>query len=323
MINLSKMTKQKIDSPEMLTAARGIREGQKYVNLMWDAGFKAVYADRQNKPLLISLLNMVLPDDVRVHDITDYLDREQSPDTVYGKKVILDLVCRDSEGNIFSVEVQRLLDRHFFKRCVYYGSRHYSNQLRRGQKYGTLNPVYVIAFLEEKIVHEDESLWDSDNLISCYRFAERRTNEEADSTIMITFAELGRFTKRACECSTERDKVFYWFKHSWMSDFLPEYPDGGSGTVTELVRATEIAAFSPEKKAIYDSDIMNELDIINNQQILYEQGLAEGVQKGREEEREEVAKKLLDKMDIDEISGITGLSRERVRELASLQQALA
>ena len=53
-----------------------------FVNLLSDAGFKAVYADPANKSLLISLLNAVLPDDVRVSDIIEYRDREQPPETI-------------------------------------------------------------------------------------------------------------------------------------------------------------------------------------------------------------------------------------------------
>ena len=41
-------------------------------------GFKAVYADKGNKPLLIHLLNLVLPVGVVVKDIVEYRDRERS-----------------------------------------------------------------------------------------------------------------------------------------------------------------------------------------------------------------------------------------------------
>ena len=51
-------------------------QGGTFVNLMRDSGFKAVYADKDNKQLLIELLNFFLPEDVRVSDIEAYLDRE-------------------------------------------------------------------------------------------------------------------------------------------------------------------------------------------------------------------------------------------------------
>ena len=39
----------------------------------------------------------------------------------------------------------------------------------------------------------DESLWGSDDIVSCYRFTESRTGEFAPETILCIFAELGRF----------------------------------------------------------------------------------------------------------------------------------
>ena len=52
-------------------------QGSTFVNLMRDSGFKAIYADKDNKQLLIELLNFFLPEDVKVSDIEMYLDREQ------------------------------------------------------------------------------------------------------------------------------------------------------------------------------------------------------------------------------------------------------
>ena len=46
-----------------------------FVDLLSDTGFKLVYANPANKSLLINLLNIVLPDDMRVSDIVEYRDR--------------------------------------------------------------------------------------------------------------------------------------------------------------------------------------------------------------------------------------------------------
>jgi len=44
----------------------------RFVPLMSDAGFKAVFAYRSNKELLIGLLNHLLPEGVVVRDIVEY-----------------------------------------------------------------------------------------------------------------------------------------------------------------------------------------------------------------------------------------------------------
>ena len=158
-------------------------EERVFVDLLSDSGFKAVYADPANKHLLINLLNNVLPDDVRVSDIVEYRDREQQTDTIFSKKTILDLVCRDSAGNIFGIEVQKKVDKDFAKRCVYYASGQYHSQLSSGGRYSELHPVYELAFLEEKYPHRDESEWDSEHIVSHYHLTEKRTGESLCSTI--------------------------------------------------------------------------------------------------------------------------------------------
>ena len=94
----------------------------RYVDLTLDAGFKAVFADKGNKELLIGLLNVLLPPEARVGDILEYLDRETGPDFLGGKSTRMDLVCRGEDGRRFIVEMQREPETAFFERCVYYGS---------------------------------------------------------------------------------------------------------------------------------------------------------------------------------------------------------
>ncbi|MCI5483015.1 MAG: Rpn family recombination-promoting nuclease/putative transposase [Bacteroidales bacterium] len=220
-----------------------------FVDLLSDAGFKLVYANPENKSLLINLLNIVLPEFVRVSDIVEYRDREQTPESIFGKKTILDLVCKDSAGNIFSIEVQRKIDSEFGKRCVYYASGQYHSQLQRGQGYEELHPVFEIAFLEEQVPHKDEEYWNTDNIISRYHIAEMSTGERLDSTFFIIFAELGRFTKRAEECVTVKDRLFYWFKHASELKDAPMWAE--EPELSALMTATQIAAFPPEKKETY------------------------------------------------------------------------
>ena len=215
-------------------------KNQVYVDLLRDSGFKAVYADPQNKHHLINLLNNVLPEGVIVSDIVEYRDREQMQDSVYSKKTVLDLVCRDDQGRVFSVEVQRDADWSMFKRCVYYASQQYHWQLLEAEEYEALAPVYEIAFLKEKIPHDDEAAWDTDHIISQFGFVENRTGEFAPPTIFITFVEMGRFTKSEAECKSYRDRLFHWMKNGGMMKEEPEYT-GNDREMQGLVEAARIA----------------------------------------------------------------------------------
>lgn len=184
------------------------------MNLRSDVGFKAVFADRNNKDILIGVLNQILPPEARIEDIKEYSDREQRRDVPYGKKTVLDLVCVDRDERTFVVEMQASEEDFFFERCVYYASGLYHLELSDGVRYKGLRPVYVVSFLNYRLRHDDESLWDTDHFISHWRFTEKRTGMVADQTISVIFVEMTLFTKTLEECVTEFDRLFYIFKNS-------------------------------------------------------------------------------------------------------------
>ena len=258
-----------------------------FVNLRSDVGFKAVFADRNNKDILIGVLNQILPPEARIEDIKEYSDREQRRDVPYGKKTVLDLVCVDRDDRTFVVEMQASEEDFFFERCVYYASGLYHLELSDGVRYKGLRPVYVVSFLNYRLRHDDESLWDTDHFISNWRFTEKRTGMVANQTISIIFVEMTLFTKTLEECVTEFDRLFYIFKNSDGFQRIPEWIEEAGGISRRLAEACEVAAFDKEKKLKYEIDKMNEWDIQAQKEYAVRKGLEEGLQKGLREGREE------------------------------------
>ena len=258
-----------------------------FVNLRSDVGFKAVFADRNNKDILIGVLNQILPPEARIEDIKEYSDREQRRDVPYGKKTVLDLVCVDRDDRTFVVEMQASEEDFFFERCVYYASGLYHLELSDGVRYKGLRPVYVVSFLNYRLRHDDESLWDTDHFISHWRFTEKRTGMVADQTISVIFVEMTLFTKTLEECVTEFDRLFYIFKNSDGFQRVPEWIEEAGGISRRLAEACEVAAFDKEKKLKYEIDKMNEWDIQAQKEYAVRKGLEEGLQKGLREGREE------------------------------------
>ena len=308
----------------------------RYVDLTLDAGFKAVFADRGNKELLIGLLNILLPPEARVGDILEYLDRETGPDFLGGKSTRMDLACKGEDGRRFIVEMQREPETAFFERCVYYGSGVYRAGLPRGGRYGDwLHPVYVVGILNYSLPHDDESLWDSDNMVSCYRFIESRTGELAPDTILCIFAELGRFGKSAAECADDRDALFWLFRHSGVMDSLPEELRH-SRLAEGITDACELAGFPADKKTLYEKDMITELDmVLRNDYARKEgeaigeargraegkaEGMAEGEARGKAEgkaeEQSAIARRMLKAgLPLNVIAECSGLSEDEVRKL--------
>ena len=304
-----------------------------FVNLRSDVGFKAVFADRNNKDILIGVLNQILPPEARIEDIKEYSDREQRRDVPYGKKTVLDLVCVDRDDRTFVVEMQASEEDFFFERCVYYASGLYYLELSDGVRYKGLRPVYVVSFLNYRLRHDDESLWDTDHFISHWRFTEKRTGMVADQTISVIFVEITLFTKTLEECVTEFDRLFYIFKNSDGFQRIPEWIEEAGGISRRLAEACEVAAFDKEKKLKYEIDKMNEWDIQAQKEYAVRKGLEEGLQKGlqkglregreegleqgREETRLSIARKLFEAgTPVDVIVNCTGVDDGTIASFA-------
>ena len=296
-----------------------------FVNLRSDVGFKAVFADRNNKDILIGVLNQILPPEARIEDIKEYSDREQRRDVPYGKKTVLDLVCVDRDDRTFVVEMQASEEDFFFERCVYYASGLYHLELSDGVRYKGLRPVYVVSFLNYRLRHDDESLWDTDHFISHWRFTEKRTGMVADQTISVIFVEMTLFTKTLEECVTEFDRLFYIFKNSDGFQRIPEWIEEAGGISRRLAEACEVAAFDKEKKLKYEIDKMNEWDIQAQKEYAVRKGLEEGLQKGmqkglqkgREETRLSIARRLFEAgTPVDVIVNCTGVDDGTIASFA-------
>ena len=303
------------------------------MNLRSDVGFKAVFADRNNKDILIGVLNQILPPEARIEDIKEYSDREQRRDVPYGKKTVLDLVCVDRDDRTFVVEMQASEEDFFFERCVYYASGLYYLELSDGVRYKGLRPVYVVSFLNYRLRHDDESLWDTDHFISHWRFTEKRTGMVADQTISVIFVEMTLFTKTLEECVTEFDRLFYIFRNSGGFQRIPEWIEEAGGISRRLAEACEVAAFDKEKKLKYEIDKMNEWDIQAQKEYAVRKGLEEGLQKGlqkglregreegleqgREETRLSIARKLFEAgTPVDVIVNCTGVDDGTIASFA-------
>ncbi len=290
---------------------------QIYVNPLSDAGFKALLCDPANKPVLIGMLNAFLPPDRTVEDL-EYATTEIPGLTLAGKASRVDLRCTDTRGRSFIVEVQRSPQPNFFRRCVYYASRIYALGARRGdgQRYDIL-PVYLVALLDRGFgFRRDPSEWEG-RYVSRYTFREKETGQVEDETISIIFVELDRFGKEEFgECAGAAEEWCWMLKNMWrLQPGAAEYP-GFEG----MLAAGEIAGFSKEKRAKYDTDMITERDYYNILETAKKEGEAKGreagLAEGEAKGKTEVAKNMLASgMPEEQVMAMTGLTAEQLAAL--------
>ena len=102
-----------------------------YVDIMTDAGFKAVFQDKQ---VTIKFLNAALAGERQIKDIT-YLDKEIKPEIVENRTIIFDLLCEDVSGAKFILEMQNCPQYYFFNRGFYYLCRMVARQGQIGKQW--------------------------------------------------------------------------------------------------------------------------------------------------------------------------------------------
>ena len=286
---------------------------QRYVDILTNGGFKALFGDKANKDVVMSIINVLLPDHRKVTEI-DYLPTEYQGQVVdLNKEYHYDFMCKDESGTVFIVELQRYQDDYWFKRCVSYACRAYDRQNRKGEDYNVA-PVYLIGLMDVPIDHPDKDFW-KDRYVSEYTFREKESHDLLVETIVIIFAERANFSKAAEDCVTEVDKMLYLLKNIGRMMDQPGWLQ--HEVYTRIFDACEIAGFDEDKLIKYDKDMYDERRLKSEMNTAKRIGYEDGHKEGRAEGRAEVALRMLDSgMDISQIAQLTGLSIEEVSVLA-------
>ena len=285
---------------------------QRYVDILTNGGFKALFGDVNNKDVVISILNVLLPEHRQIAYI-DYMPTElQGPVVDQSKEFHYDFMCRDESGTFFIVELQKYWEDDWFKRCVSYASRAYDRQNRRGQNYD-VPPVYLIGLMDIEVGHPDVEYW-KNRYVSEYTFREKESHDLLAETIVIIFAEMAHFDKRAEECVTETDRMLYVLKFIGRMMEQPAWLQ--NEVYTRIFSACEIAGFPEDKRIKYEQAMNDEKRLRSEYNTARRMGLEEGLEKGREEARLESARKLKQMGVATEIiAEATGLSIEEICKL--------
>ena len=289
--------------------AKEVREDgtvQRYVDILTNGGFKALFGDIANKEVVMSIINVLLPDHRKVKDI-DYLPTErQGQLTEINKEYHYDFMCRDESGAMFIVELQRYKDDYWFKRCVSYACRAYDRQNRKGSDYD-VPPVYLIGLMDVEVDHPDKDFW-KNRYVSEYTFREKLSHDLLGETIVIIFAEMANFTKRLEECVSDTDKMLYVLKNIGKMMNQPGWLQ--HEIYTRLFDACEIAGFTEDKRIEYEKIMYDE------KRLKSEMETARRI--GRAEESRSIALRLLEMgLTIEQVAQATMLSIEEINQLKS------
>ena len=285
----------------------GSEEKDAPLDLRYDTAFKAIFSQ---KIFMIDLLNSILD---RAEEITDisYQPTESLPAFVIGKKVIFDLKCTLSTGEIIIVEMQYASQNYFKERALYYVARNIDHQLQkwndtvsnakteeeRKEKWThyRIKPVCGIFITNFSLDAKEErmmrDIWLTDVLDDNRPFTDK---------MRMIFLELP-VLKREEECDTTLKEWLYVIKNSMNMEQIAFTKD--KPIFQQLAEKARYAALTPEEQELYDLDRRNEMAYWESIYLAEEKAEAKGLKKGRAEgkaegEAEERAKALAEKKEI-------------------------
>ena len=275
-----------------------------------DLAFKKIFGNENKKEILISFLNSILDfkDEKKIVDVT-LLNPYQVPKIEELKETILDIQATNQNGEKFIVEMQKKDIGDFAKRSLYYTSKAYVEQLKKGHNYSELKKVYFIGIL-------NFDMFDSKSYISRHLIINRETTSQDIDDFEFTFLELPKFNKELNQLESILDKWIYFIKNASNLTLIPkEYKD-----IKEFKDAFEVATqmqWSEDEMRLYDYMGLKAYDEINALETAKRKAKKEGMEKGEQKKALEIAKKSLAQgLDIETIKVITGLCDD---ELAILE----
>lgn len=278
------------------------------INPKIDIVFKKLFGSEENKDLLLSLINAVLPEYEQINEI-ELVNPYNLSDYVEGKISILDVKAKGKDGKLYDIEMQVGEQGYYGKRSLYYWGKTYTNQIDSGEMYSKLKKTIVISILDFRYFKEDERVH---RIIRAKDVDTNLEYEELDS-FELHFIELKKFNKELTSLTSTLDR--------WVTFLTKAYEYDKNNVPDELAKDPEI------KKAIEKLDVIY-LD--DKERLIYEReqkamwdeqekmrtAEAKGVAKGIEQEKIDTALKMkAEGLAVDLISRMTGLPSEQIEKL--------
>jgi len=270
-----------------------------------DIAFRKIFGNDNRKETLISFLNAVLAFKGKQKIVeVKIMNPYQLPKLRGGKVSIIDVKATDQAGRNYIVEMQVGELDGFAKRVLFYFSKSYSEQIKRGDFYRQLKPVIFIGIL-------DYSFSINSKYISRHRILDVETHEHLLQDVEFNFIELPKFNKELHELENLTEKWIYFIKNAENLAIIPDNVDdeGLKSAYQEANKHT----WTAEELEAYDYAFMREED--------ERAKLDKAEQKGEQKKQIEIAKNFISLgLDNDTIAIGTGLTVEQIKALRNETQ---
>ena len=296
----------------------------RYVDLTEDLVFKYFFSS--NKAVLAFLIESFLPIKAEVKGLL-LLDTSRAPTSPARKYVILDLVVLLKSGIIVHIEMHKNRSKHLPKRTTYYWSCLYSENLKKGESYDKLKPIYSLVFTNfgvfgKKIkdfihpysvrsdIEPHEVLDDDLNIV----FVEAHKGQDAEA-IDVRKKWCYIFIHSANLTDSERKQLAKHKRFKMVLEHFDEVSKNKKLSYEALSRDVSLKMWKMERKSILKEGIAKGMrkGAAKGKAEGMKKGIAKGKAEGKKQNQKEIALRMLETgFTSAEVSKATGLSEQEI-----------
>jgi len=245
----------------------------RYLDPKADVVFKKIFGEHPH--LLKSFLNAVLPlpEDGQIVELV-YLSNEQTPKIPALKRTIADVRCTDQQGRVFIVEMQIEWTDSFKQRLLLESGQALVKQLKDGEHYKLLKPVYGLGLIAAKF--DPTNCW-----YHHYQLVNLdRSPREVIEHLQLVFIELPKFPVHSPQEKKLRLLWLRFMREINRSTTIAPEEFNAVPEIKEALHLAEEAAYTDGELESYE----RYLDAVRTEKTLligrYEEGLAKGIEQG-------------------------------------------
>jgi len=262
-----------------------------------DYVFKLLFGDVNHKERLVSLISSIIKIPIEKFKGIEILNTELPRLFDEDKKGILDIRAKMSDGKQIDIEIQVLPMRYMPERTLYYWSKMYTMQTKKGDTYKNLKKCITInivdyEFLPVKKMH------------TCFHLREDDTGHKLTDVIEVHFCELQKLRngKEVCDLN---DPSINWLKFiGSKTKGEMEMVANNSDMIKDTFDYLQVISKDEQKRLAYEA----------RQMFLMDQKTRE--EEVKDEAKLEIAKNAIKEgADIHFVAKITSLDLETIEKL--------
>lgn len=276
------------------------KEKIKLLNPKLDYVFKRIFGCVGNEEITENLLNSILENKISKIELDKNPILEK--DLLNDKIGILDIKAKADNNVNINIEMQIVDKKNIEKRLLYYWSKMYIQNIKEGEDYEKLEKTIVILFTDYNL----EKLKDIKKYITQWNIREKENQCVVLTNVLeIYIIEIEKYKERA-----EKAELDTWVKFLKNPEVI---------TMNEKNKSVEKAKkileeISQDERERYLAELRQKY--IMDQKAVADAGYDKGVEQGEKRKQLEIAKKMKEeKISIEQIEKITGLSLEQIKKL--------